>query len=84
MVTISKKKKKVSETSIYKPPRMKNCISRLCTSPFTHVSHYWWKQSFRVFGTGFDWPSARLETAKKQSFRILVRIYCHNIPTCIP
>ena len=22
--------------------------------PFTHVSHYWWKHSFRVFGTGFD------------------------------
>ena len=43
---------------------MKNCISRLCTSPFTQVSHYWWKQSFHVFGTGFNRPSARLQTAK--------------------
>ena len=43
---------------------MKNCRSRLCTGPFTHVTHCWWKQPFRVFGTGFDRPSARLETAK--------------------
>ena len=40
---------------------MKNCISRLCTTPCTHVSHYW---SFRVFGMGFDRPLARLETPK--------------------
>ena len=46
---------------------MKNCNSKLCTGPFTHVSHYWWKRSFRIFGTGFDRPSARLETAKKRS-----------------
>ena len=58
--------KKVSETSIFKLPRVKNCISRLCTSPFTHVSHCWWKQSFRVFGTGFVRPSARLKTTKKK------------------
>ena len=43
---------------------MKNCISRLCTGPFACVSHYWWKQPFRVFGMGFDRPSARLQTAK--------------------
>ena len=38
----------------------------LCGSinPFTHVSHYWWKQSFRVFGMGCDRPSAKLQTAK--------------------
>jgi hypothetical protein len=30
----------------------------------THASHCWWKRSFRVFGTGFDRPSARLQTAK--------------------
>ena len=46
------------------------------------LCHYWWKQAFRVFGTGFDRPEARLETAKKMSFHILVGIYCHNIPTC--
>ena len=28
------------------------------------LSHYWWKQSFRVFGTGCDRLSARLEPAK--------------------
>ena len=39
---------------------LKNCTSRLCTGPFTRVSHYWWKQSFRVFGTGVDRPSAGL------------------------
>ena len=43
---------------------VKNCIGTLCTGEFTHVSHYWWKQSFHVFGTGFDRASARLETAK--------------------
>ena len=45
---------------------MKNCKSRLCSGPFTHVNHYWWKRSFRVFGMGFDRPSARLETTKKR------------------
>ena len=62
---------------------MKNCISRLWAGPFTHLSHYWWKQSFRVFGTGFDRPPAGLETAKNV-FPILVGIYCHNIPTPTP
>ena len=42
---------------------MKNCKSRLCTGPFTHTCYYWWKQSFRVFGTGCDRPSASLQTA---------------------
>ena len=28
------------------------------------LGHYWWKQSFHVFGTGCDRLSARLETAK--------------------
>ena len=28
------------------------------------MGHYWWKQSFPVFGTGCDRLSARLETAK--------------------
>ena len=62
MVTISKKQ--VSKTSIFELPRVKNCISRLCTGPFTHVTHSWWRQPFRVFGTGFDRPWAGLETAK--------------------
>ena len=57
-------KKKVSKTSILELPRVKNSISGLCTGPYAHLSHYCWKQSFRVFGTGFDRPSARLETAK--------------------
>ena len=58
-------------------------MSRLCTGPFTYVSHYWWKQPFRVFGTGMDRPSTRLQTAKV-SCGILVGIYCHNIPTHTP
>ena len=45
---------------MFELPNVKNCTSRLCTGPFTH----WWKQSFRVFGTGCDRPSARLETAQ--------------------
>ena len=32
--------------------------------PIHSCKPYWWKQSFRVFGTGFDRPSAGLETAK--------------------
>ena len=58
------KKKKVSETSTVELPRVKNCASTWCTGPFTHVSHYWWKQSFCVFGRGFDRLTARLEAAK--------------------
>ena len=47
---------------IFELPGVKNCINRLCAhSP----GHYWWKQSFCVFGTGCDRLSARLETAKK-------------------
>ena len=42
---------------------MRNCISRLCV-PAHSRGHYWWKQSFRVFGTGCDRLSARIETAK--------------------
>ena len=56
----------MSETSIFESPEVKTCMSRLCSiTPFTVVSHYWWKQSFRIFGMGFDQPSAKLETAKK-------------------
>ena len=51
--------------------------------PAHSLGHYWWKQPFRVFGTGCDRLLARLETAKK-FFRILVGIYCHNIPTHSP
>ena len=60
----SQYEKYVSGSSIFELPRVKNRIRRVCTGPFTHVSHYWWKQSFRVFGTGCDRPSARLETTK--------------------
>ena len=82
MATVSKKK--VSKTSILELSKVKNCISRFCTVPFIHVYHYWWKKSFRVFGTGFDRPWARLQIAKKTSFCILVGIYCQNVPTCSP
>ena len=44
------------KTSISELPKAKNCMSRLCTSPCTHVSHYWWKLSFHVFHTGLDPP----------------------------
>ena len=55
---------KVWENSIFELPRVENCISRLCTTPFTLVSHYWWKKSFHVFGTGLDRLSAKLQIAK--------------------
>ena len=44
----------------FEPPTVKNRMSRLCIGPFTQVSHDWWKQSFRVFGTRFDRPLAIL------------------------
>ena len=56
--------KKNSKYSIFELPKVKNCISKLWDGPFTHVSHDWWKQSFRVLGMGCDRLSARLETAK--------------------
>ena len=35
---------------------VKNCISRLVTTPCTHANHYWQKQSFLVFHMGYDRP----------------------------
>ena len=57
-------KKKVTETSIFELSKVRNFISRLCIGPFTNVSHYWWKQSFPVFGACFDRPSTGLQVAK--------------------
>ena len=61
---------------------MKNCISRLCTGPFTRpllvetaISRHWHRHL-----TGPQ-QSYRLQ---KTSFRILVGIYCHNLPTHTP
>ena len=75
-------KKHVSETSIFELPRVKSCMSRLCTGPFTRpllveivISHLWHGQL-----TG-PRQSYRLQ---KTSFRILVGIYCHKIPTHTP
>ena len=61
---------------------MKNCMSRLCTGQFTRpllvemaISRLWHghltgpRQGYRL---------------QKTSFRILVGIYCHNIPTHTP
>ena len=62
---------------------MKNCMSRLRTGPFTHVSQYWWKQSFHVFGTGLTGPRQGYKLPKT-SFGILVGIYRDNIPTHTP
>ena len=75
-------KKQSSKTSIFELPGVKNCISRLCTGPFTRpllveiaISRLWHghltgpRQSYRLH---------------KTSFRILVGIYCHNIPTHTP
>ena len=47
------------------------------------MGHYSWKQSFRVFDTNLTGlrESYRLQ---KMSFRILVGIYYHNIPTHNP
>ena len=65
--------------------RFWNCCPSLKTAqaecvPAHSPGHYWGKQSFRAFGTGYDRLSARLET----HFRIVVGIYCHNIPTHTP
>ena len=75
-------KKQSSKTSIFELPGVKNCISRLCTGPFTRpllveiaISRLWHghltgpRQSYRLH---------------KTSFRILACIYCHNIPTHTP
>ena len=43
---------------------MKNCTSALCTTPCTHVTHYWQKRSFRVFYMGHDRSWRMLEAAK--------------------
>ena len=61
---------------------MKNSISRLCTSPFTRPLLVETAISRRWHGhlTG-PRHSYRLQ---KTSFRILVGIYCHNIPTRTP
>ena len=76
MVTTSKKQ--VSKNSLFELTKVKNCISRLCTSPFTRPLLV--ETVIFVFGTGCEQPKARLETAKTFS-RILVGIYCHNIST---
>ena len=65
---------------------MKNCISRLCTGPFTN--HY----SLGIIGGNSHFASlARVVTGSQQgyrlqkmSFRILEGICCHNIPTHTP
>ena len=75
-------KKQSSKTSIFELPRVKNCISRLCTGSFTRpllvetaILRLWHghltgpRQGYRLQNT---------------SFRILVGIYCHNIPTHTP
>ena len=71
-----------SKTSIFELPRVKNCISRLCTGQFTRpllveiaISRLWHRHL-----TG-PRESYRLQ---KTSFRIIVGIYCHNIPTHTP
>ena len=77
-------KKKNSETSIFEQPRVKNCRSRLCTGPFTHVTRCWWKQPFRVFGTGFDRPLASPETAKNVLLypnRLILSQHPHSHPS---
>ena len=48
--------------------------------PAHSLGHYGWKQPFRVFVTGCDRPSPKLEAAKFR-IRMLVGIYCYNIPT---
>ena len=60
---------------------MKNCINRLRTGPFTRpllvetiISHFW---------HGLTGPRQGYKL-QKASFRILVGIYCHNIPTHTP
>ena len=47
-------------------PRVQSCMRRFCTNQSTHVSHYCWEESFYVFQTGLDKPSARLERFKRR------------------
>ena len=51
-------------TSFFELYKVKDCISRLCSTPCTHVSHYWQKRSFHVFDTSHDLPWGGLEAAK--------------------
>ena len=60
---------------------MKNCKSGLCTGAFTAI----------IGGNSHFASLARVLTGPRQgygqqkaSFRILVGIYCHNIPTHTP
>ena len=61
---------------------MKNCISTLCTGPFTRPllveTAFWclWHRHGPALGRARD--------CKKTSFRILLGVYCHNIPTHTP
>ena len=75
-------KKQSSKTSIFELPTVKNYISRLCTGPFTRpllveipISRLWHEHL-----TG----PLQNYILQKTSFRILVGIYCHNIPTHTP
>ena len=47
------------ESLIFELYRLNSWRSRWCTGPFTHASHYWWKELFLVFGTAFDRSLAR-------------------------
>ena len=65
---------------------MKYCISRLCTSPFTHVRQvrqYGGNSHFASLAQVFTGPRQGYRL-QKTSFGLLVGIYCHNIPTHTP
>ena len=80
MITISKKQ--VSKTSIFELPRVKNCISRLCTGPFTRPLLV--ETAILCRWHGHLTGPRQSYKPHKTSFHILVGIYCHNIPTRTP
>ena len=47
-------------------------------------NHDWWEQSFPSFARDLTGPWQGYGFQKKPSFRILVGIHCHNIPTHTP
>ena len=67
---------------IFELPRVKNCMSRLCTGPLTSpllvetaISRLW---------HGHLTGPRHGQRLQKTSFCILVRIYCHKNPTHTP
>ena len=76
-------KKQVSKTSTLELHRLKNCMSRLRTGPFSAGAVIGGNSPFASLARGLTGPQQGYKL-QKTSFRILVGINCHNIPTDTP